>query len=72
MTGKLFANLLSILIFINAVAAQAAVTLTDLSASYPGLAKYAAISLAIAAFLTPFLPRIQKIGQTINEAQRNN
>lgn len=65
--GKLLAHLVAILVFVNALASQAATLLTDLATSYPGLAKYAAISTAIAAFITPFLPRIQQIGKTLDE-----
>ncbi len=64
--GKLIAHIIAILVFVNALATQAATLLTDLATSWPGLSKYAAFSMAVAAFLTPFLPRIQKIGQTLD------
>mgnify|MGYP005609299105 FL=1 len=57
--GKVLAIIISILIFINALASSAAVMLTDLAATWPGLSRYAAISLAISAFLSPFVPQFQ-------------
>ena len=71
MTGKLFSNILCIIVFVNAVAASATQMFTDLSTAYPGLHRYAVISVAVSAFLAPFLPRIQKLGDNLRESQVN-
>lgn len=72
MSSKLFAVIVAIAIFINALAVAFTQVLTSLSTQYPNLSRYAVISLTISSLLAPFLPRIQKTAEIYRAARAGN
>lgn len=64
---KLFAHIVAIAMFLGSVASAAALLFSDLASDWPVTGKWAVWAGLIGTLISTWLPRIQKIGQTLKE-----